>query len=86
MEPVTPPPSLLLSVLTRLGSHLFTTAAGVMVTDGVLSKDQGTQLVTIGLAVLTWAAGYAWNEALSYMHRKNTETRVAQAQVTATPS
>lgn len=77
----TSPPSLLVSVLTRIGSHLFTLAAGAMAADGMIPQDQQTQLVSIGLAVLTWAAGYAWNEAMAYVHRKNADARVAQAKV-----
>lgn len=73
------PPSLLVSVVTRIGSHLFTLAAGALAADGVFTKDQSIQFVSLGAAALTWGVGYAWNEWLAYQHRKNTAAQVAQA-------
>ena len=77
--PAVQPPSLLLAVLSRVGSGLFTAAAGVLVTAGVISNSQATQLVSILLALVTWGAGWGWAEYVAYLHRENTKALVAQA-------
>lgn len=73
------PPSLLISILSRVGQHLFTLLAGALASYGVIQNDQQTQVVAIGLSVLTWAAGYGWNEWLSWRRRQNASARVVQA-------
>lgn len=73
------PPSLLVSIITRIGSHLFTLAAGALAVDGVIQQDQTAQFVTIGGSILTWVVGYAWNEWMAFQHRKTNQALVAQA-------
>lgn len=72
------PPSLLISVITRLGSHLFTLAAGALAVDGVIQQDQQAQFVSLAMSVMVWFAGWGWNEYVAYTHRKTTAALVAQ--------
>lgn len=80
------PPSLLVSVLTKIGAHAVTFIAGALATDGVIQTSQVSQLELIGASVVTWAIGFAWNEYQSWKHRRNADARVAVAAVTGKTS
>ncbi|MBP7649001.1 MAG: hypothetical protein KA744_04075 [Phenylobacterium sp.] len=47
-------------ILTSLLRHGLTTVAGMLAVNGAIQENQVTQFVTIGSAVVIWAAGQGW--------------------------
>lgn len=54
-------PSLFAQALASLLRSWLSAAAGAMVTAGILTGDQSTQFVTVGVALITWGASYVWS-------------------------
>lgn len=80
------PPSLLLSVATRLGALALGPAVLALANFAGLTQAQQGQLTTIGLACITALVSYGWVEFQAYAHRKNANARVAQAAASAAPT
>lgn len=54
-------PDLFVQALAAAVRHLLTVAAGALGAEGVLSKDQQSQFVSLGVALALAAASYAWS-------------------------
>lgn len=55
------PPSLFAQVTASLIRSWVNAGAGALATAGVLTTEQETQFVVVGVALLTWVANYSWS-------------------------
>ena len=55
------PPSLLAQGVAALVRHGLTYLAGMLGTAGVLTQDQQTQFIALGLSLVTAFLAYAWS-------------------------
>lgn len=73
------PPSFVVSLLTTGARSALTLGAGVLATDGVISKDQGQQVVAIGLSIALWGVTYLWSMLEKKIHQQDAAKQVAVA-------
>lgn len=72
------PPSLLAELFASAMRHGLTAASTLLVADGFITHDQGTQVVTWGLGLASIGLTAAW----SYFQKRNAKKVVVQAAVT----
>lgn len=73
------PPSFLLNLAQMAGQHFFTVLSGVLLTNGAISKDQTSMVVSLGASAVAALVGLGWHYWLIISHRANANARVAQA-------
>lgn len=66
-DPNTSTPSLGVTVLASVARGALNAGAGALVSLGAITSDQQTQLVSIGVAVVLWAAAQGW----SYIQKRD---------------
>ncbi len=60
-SPAAQPPSFVTAALASLARHFLTIFSGWLIAQGLLDKDQGAQIVTIGIAIVGIVAGIGWS-------------------------
>lgn len=76
------PPSFAVSLTTSGVRSLLQVGAGLLVSDGILSKDQGQQIIAIGLSVALWALTWTWAMLEKKIHQQDAAKQVAVARTT----
>jgi len=77
-SPDTPaPPSFLTQALASLARHGLNAAAGALGAAGVLTGDQQSAFVTVGLAVVLWCGNYVWSVIQKRNASKALKTAIA---------
>lgn len=69
-------------VVASMIRHGLTAVAGVLATEGWISKDQQVAFVSAGLAVAAWAGALAW----SIVQKRMSKAAVVAASVTGNPT
>lgn len=74
-------PSLLQQGVASAARAGLNALAGMLASAGVLSGDQTTQFVTVGVALVTWGATWVWSQ----VKNRNAHKAVKTALVTPAP-
>lgn len=74
-------PSIVQQGVASAARAAFNAIGGMLVTAGVLTGDQSTQLASVGVAVAIWAATWVWSQ----VKNRNAHKAVKTALVTPVP-
>lgn len=75
MENPSDAPTFAVQTLAALARSGLNVVAGVLVSSGVLTGDQSTQFVTIGVALILWVGNYGW----SLRQKRDAQRRLVNA-------